>query len=134
MYTDRQLSVLGRQVADAAMTKGNAEQAQRLSDLAHQSYFGGSGAFNNATVEFIKLLKQLGTTIPEDLEHYQKLILYSDAQKVILDYRMEARNYEALMRDADRVKHGELRGTYSPERLVYVKSQLSKHAKKLVVA
>jgi hypothetical protein len=132
MYTDRQLSVLGRQSADAAMTKGNVEQVRRLSDLAYQAYFGGSGPFNTVTMSFINLLKQLGTRIPENLEHYQLVRLYAAAQNAIRDYREEARNYEALKAIADRVKHGELSGRYSPERLEYTESPLSKQARRLV--
>jgi hypothetical protein len=54
--TDRELIVLGAQAVEAAMSKGTVEQVRRLSDLAHQSYFGGSGAFNTSTEAFIKLL------------------------------------------------------------------------------
>lgn len=129
---DRELFILGKQAAEAALTKGSVEQAKRLSDLAHQSYFGGSGAFNTSTEAFIKLLNQLWGALPDDLEHCQKILLYSSAQQAVLEYRDQARSYKALKRTADRVKHGELAGTYSPERLAYAESQLGKQAKKLL--
>jgi hypothetical protein len=132
MVNDRELYVLGRQAADVAMTKGTVEQVRRLSDLAHQAYLAGSGAFNTSTQAFINLLIQLGFEPPESLQHYQWVIMFSAAQQEILDYRDQARSYEALKRTADRVKHGELAGTYSPERLEYVESQLSNQAKKLL--
>jgi hypothetical protein len=130
--TDRKFIVLGAQVAEAAMSKGTVEQVKLLSDLAHQAYFGGSGSFNAVTVAFIQLLKQLGAAIPEDLEHYQRVILYSSAQNAILGYREQARDYEALKRTADRVKHGELAGAADECKVEYAESQLSKQAKKLL--
>jgi hypothetical protein len=129
---DRELFILGKLAAKAALTNGNVEQVTRLSELAHQSYFGGSGSFNTSTEAFIQLLNQLWGAVPGNLVHYQKLLLYSSAQQTILDYRDEARSYEALKRTSDRVKHGEPAGTYSPEMLAYAESQLSKQAKKLL--
>jgi hypothetical protein len=116
VYTDRQLSVLGKQAAEAAITNGTVEQAQRLSDLAHQSYFGGSGAFNTSTEAFIRLLNQLWDRVPGNLVHYQKLLLYSSAQQAVLEYRDQARSYKRVSERGDNT----------------AKIQLSELAKKLL--
>jgi hypothetical protein len=98
---DRELYILGKQAAEAALTKGSVEQARRLSDLAHQSYFGGSSAFNTSTEAFIKLLNQLWGAVPGNLVHYQKILLYSNAQQAVLEYRDQARSCKRISERSD---------------------------------
>jgi hypothetical protein len=113
---DRELYLLGKQAAEAALTKGSVEQARRLSDLAHQSYFVGSGSFNTSTEAFIQLLNHLWGALPGNLVHYQKILLYSSAQQAVLEYRDQARSYKRISERGDNT----------------VKIQLGELAKKLV--
>jgi hypothetical protein len=130
MVNDRELVILGTEMVQKAFKKSTPTEWKELVSMAARADFG-HGEFNHATEAFVQMLLS-GQKLP-DLERWQQVNVYAAAQRILAGYRSEAASYENLKRDGERVKHGELAGTFDEDRLAYVESRLSPQARKLLV-
>jgi hypothetical protein len=128
MLNDRELVILGAEMVQKAFEKASAAEWKQLVSMAARADFG-HGEFNHATAAFVQML---GQKLPA-LDRWQQIDVYAAAQRIIAGYRSEAIQYENLKMDGERVKRGELAGTFDEDRLAYVESQLSPQARKLLV-